>query len=499
MTLPRLRFGILFGAALFISTLSTAQTLRIATWNVSEFTGSNRISDIQTVLFTVGPIGKMDPDVLVAQEIQSPSAATAFLGALNAIEPNTWAVGYGSLTGTSSTSDTAIFYKTGKVSYLGATKVAPAGGTSGQPRDTWRFDIHPVSDAVSDEVIALYDVHMKADATSTDQNRRNIEAQHIRADSNALPGNYLFIMGGDTNIQSSSQAAYQTLVTVGAASRGQFFDPISSPGSWDNNATFKYIHTQDPAGNGGMDSRYDQLLVCGALVDHVGTDYIGAFGTPYSTSTWNDPNHSYRCWGNDGTSLNQTLTVAGNAMVGPVIAQAIINAATPTASSPGGHCPVFLDLHYDTSVPVGGTVNLQGLSVSPAGIPVTVELRYPGTTVDADSQVVLLDANGNFQLTTGAAPGSYDVAVKASHWLRQKIANVNVGLTGANGLSFALPNGDVNGDNAVTLGDFAGLRAAYGSFDGGPNWNPSADLNGDGAVTLGDFALLRANYGRMGD
>jgi hypothetical protein len=57
----------------------------------------------------------------------------------------------------------------------------------------------------------------------------------------------------------------------------------------------------------------------------------------------------------------------------------------------------------------------------------------------------------------------------------------------------------VNGDNAVTLGDFASLRAAYGSTPGDANWNPNADLNGDGAVTLGDFATLRAHYGQQGD
>src|SRR4051812_15285595 len=89
-------------ALLLFAVVAPAQRIRVATWNVSEFTGTNRLSDIQTVLFNIGPRGKMDPDVLAAEEIQSPSAASAFLGALNAIEPGTWAVTYGSLTGTSS-------------------------------------------------------------------------------------------------------------------------------------------------------------------------------------------------------------------------------------------------------------------------------------------------------------------------------------------------------------------------------------------------------------
>ena len=65
-------------------------------------------------------------------------------------------------------------------------------------------------------------------------------------------------------------------------------------------------------------------------------------GTPYSTTTWNDPNQSYRVWGNDGTSFNKSLTIAGNAEVGASIAQSLVNDATPA----GGHLPVFLDLTY---------------------------------------------------------------------------------------------------------------------------------------------------------
>src|SRR5690242_19097134 len=102
-------------ALLLAAACASATNLRIATGNVSLFTGADRLSDIQTVLFTVGPSGKMDPDVLVMQEIQSPSAASALLGALNQIEPSTWAVTSGSLTGTDSTSDSAVFYKPSKV------------------------------------------------------------------------------------------------------------------------------------------------------------------------------------------------------------------------------------------------------------------------------------------------------------------------------------------------------------------------------------------------
>lgn len=146
---------------------------------------------------------------------------------------------------------------------------------------------------------------------------------------------------------------------------------------------------------------------------------------------------------------------------------------------------------------LSGTVTLGDLSVSPAGQQVTVEVRNVGSTTPLDSYTATLDASGAFTVIT-TRTGTFDVAVKGSHWLRKVTSAVSFTNPGAT-FSVTLANGDVSGDNAVTLGDFAQLRAAYGSSPGNSNWNVNADLNGDGAVTLGDFAILRAHYGMMGD
>jgi hypothetical protein len=133
-----------------------------------------------------------------------------------------------------------------------------------------------------------------------------------------------------------------------------------------------------------------------------------------------------------------------------------------------------------------------------AGQTVTVEVRAPGSTTVLDTYTATLDLDGKFAVPTTRI-GTFDVAIKTAHWLKHAIRNVGLGPTGASGLDFTLRNGDVNRDNAVTLGDFAALRAAYGTSSGDANWNADADLNGDDAVTLGDFAILRASYGISGD
>jgi len=71
-------------------------------------------------------------------------------------------------------------------------------------------------------------------------------------------------------------------------------------------------------------------------------------------------------------------------------------------------------------------------------------------------------------------------------------------VTGDVVLVFGQINGDVDGDNHVTLQDFAELVRAFGSEAGDENWNWDADLDGDGEVTLLDFGILVKNFGLVG-
>ncbi len=67
------------------------------------------------------------------------------------------------------------------------------------------------------------------------------------------------------------------------------------------------------------------------------------------------------------------------------------------------------------------------------------------------------------------------------------------------GVNVSLVNGDIDGDNEVTLIDFGALVAAFGSVPGDSNWNPEADLDGDAEVTLFDFGVLVKNFGETGE
>ncbi len=326
--------------------------LRVATWNISNYAGG-RTADIQTSVYGSFSGRSMSPDIIIGQEFQSSSAITSFKTALNTApgSPADWEAAP-FVSGPDTVS--AFFYRTSKCSFLGTTVVSVGGSAPNPPRTILRYDVRLVGYTSPGATLACYSTHMKAQETgSTDETQRLNEATNIRNNAATLPTGWHFLIAGDLNIQTSTEAAYQKLVGSEANNLGRVFDPIKSPGSWNNNSSWQFIHTQDPTGAGGMDDRFDQILVSANLIDNSSFEYLGNATLAYSTSTWNDTNHSYRCWGNDGTSFNIAMTITGNTMVGATIAQALANCATTA----GGHLPVFLDLRVPPVVGTSGAVN----------------------------------------------------------------------------------------------------------------------------------------------
>jgi Tol biopolymer transport system component len=127
---------------------------------------------------------------------------------------------------------------------------------------------------------------------------------------------------------------------------------------------------------------------------------------------------------------------------------------------------------------------------------IVVEFRQPGSVTADLATEVAVAADGSFSASP-AAPGTWDVSIKKSHWLRRTLRlNLAADLSGQ---LFRLSNGDVDGDNLVSILDYLDLSAAYESVPGGAGWDPDADLDGDGNVSILDYLILSTNYERSGD
>lgn len=481
---------------------NAAAQLRVAAWNISNY-GGGRDVPLATSFYTTFSGRSMDPDAVMALEMTSQTGVDSLRNILN-----TSGAAAGAFVGTpwatppftnGPDTDATVVYRTDRLVYLGRSLIISGGNINGAPRDVYRYDFRLVGYTGPAAEISMYPVHMKSGDTSTDQNRRQVEALAIRNDMNALATSNparTFMVGGDFNIQSSSQTAYQTLV-AGAAT-GRVNDPIATPGSWNNNIAFRIVHTQDPSGAGGMDDRHDQILISSNLINNVGMDYIGNPSIPYSTSTWNDPNHSYRAWGNDGTSYNTTLTVAGNTFVGPTIAQALIDCAVG-----GGHLPVILDVRVPaTAAVVPSSFNFGNLRVGQVAdtlVSVTNAadvLRWSVAGI-ADLNYTLSVTGPGFVVPIGsysepadpvpADPISHTIAVDTST-PGLKSATLTFTTDAPDQPVITVPisaavycTADFNRDFEVDLADFFLFLNAFDETD------PSADINGDFTVDLGDF------------
>lgn len=495
MTDARFRTPLFLLALAAGSSAATGQ-LRVATWNISHFDGSDRLSDVATAVYGTYNGRQFAPDVILLQEMESAAAVQAIAATLNnAIgATNDWrAAPYVN----GADIDNCCVYRSSRVTLVGDRNWVIAVGSSdaaNQPRNTNRFDIRPVGYVSPGATISMYCSHMKAGDTASDVERRRVECERIRnnaqgEDTNGAgsgkPAGYLFLLGGDFNMQSASQSAYVELVASQADNSGRFFDPIhsgnnggSSTGSWNNSGTYRFIHTQDPSGPGGMDDRHDQILVCGELVDGSGFDYIGNALAQFSQTTWNDPNHSYRCWGNDGTSFNLGLTVTGNAMVGPVIAQALRNCATTA----GGHLPVYLDLRLppelaaptvvDFGTVVQNSVAQQVVQVGNAG-----DVAMWGAAGVASISYSLSATNG-----FGAPGGTFTDA--AGGGLNSHTITMNTATTGIKTGTLTI-SGNAPDEPIRTISITGRVVAANVPpvADAGPDQNIT-DLDGSGAETV---------------
>jgi hypothetical protein len=97
-------------------------------------------------------------------------------------------------------------------------------------------------------------------------------------------------------------------------------------------------------------------------------------------------------------------------------------------------------------------------------------------------------------------PGRYNVHVKGPHSLQSAVGNIE--LVGGTVISLDMKaqiEGDVDGDNCVTVDDFARVQAMLGAHIGIEGFDAAADLDGDGIVTMQDISLLRSGFDMCGD
>ena len=304
---------LLFGFLVCYSSSGFAQErVRIATYNILDY--PNQVSTKNPKFKLI--LENMDPDILVVEEITSQAAVDLFKNEVlgQKYKAGTFING--------PDTDNAIFFKDSLFHFISTGFIAPSQG----PRYISVFKLYH---KITLDTLIIYAAHFKASQGDDNEQRRLNEAATLRVFTDMLSLNTNFILVGDLNLYRSSEPAYQELLDQ--SSSGYFLDPVNRPGQWHDGSSFADLHTQatrlidigDGGSQGGLDDRFDFILVSQQLITPGGIDYVDG---------------SYWAYGNDGLHFNLPIQDPPNQAVSTEIAIALYIASD--------HLPVEADFDF---------------------------------------------------------------------------------------------------------------------------------------------------------
>jgi len=308
-------------AVLVTGSLVAQDTVRVMTYNLLQYFSApdSRDSYFRTVLQAT------KPDLLVVEEISDPSSVAGFLtNVLNYGGTDEYGAGtfIESPNGAAWGGSNALYYRKSKFSFIENQAILT------ELRDINQFTVQHSSG----RYLLVYAVHLKASNTAADSAQRSREIENLMQVTRALPAGTDYIVTGDFNFYGDYEPAYVKLTTPLNAP-GTFINPIPMFGTWNSNQ-YPEFHTQATrASLGGLDDRFDLILVSKAVKDAGGITML-------------NPWTYYIAFGNDGSHYNKDINDPNppNTAVDTAVANALFYASD--------HLPVIASFTFDPIVSV---------------------------------------------------------------------------------------------------------------------------------------------------
>jgi len=339
------KFLLLLLLSLFFTASSFAQTkdtINVMVYNLLNFPdGDNSCSPNTLInsrhnqLKTV--IDSTKPDVLMVCELQHGIGALTILNS----SLNTSGRSYYDMApfipnnSGSSSLNNAFFYNTNKLGFLRQDQIIT------DLRDVNVYQAFAKDPGMGVGVDTVYIdfmmAHFKAGSTASNASRRARACDSVRKyiDTASIERN--IILGGDFNMQNGTEAGFQTL--LGGAY--PLNDPLNMTGTWHNNASWGFMHTQSTRDNqtincgayGGLDDRFDLML----FSDPIST------GNKYVNYLYG----SYQAIGNNGSTYNKAINDPSNTTT---VSTTVLDAMRELSD----HLPVVMDVEvtYPSTIDV---------------------------------------------------------------------------------------------------------------------------------------------------
>ena len=276
----KIKFLFILSILILVNSLCLSQErIKIVTYNILNYPNfaNEKNSDFNLILSDI------NPDIVVVQEILSQNAVDLFRDSVLTTEYSAATFIDGPDT------DNALFFKDSLFTVFNVDFL---------PTTPRYITVYKLYHNFTLDTLVIYSAHFKAGDSPQDEANRLNEAAIFRIFSDMLPVNSNFMLVGDLNLYKASEPAYEKLLEQ--TTQGYVLDPISRSGSWHVNSGFADIHTQstrtaqlpDGGSNGGLDDRFDFILISKAVKDSGGIEYIS---------------DTYFAYGNDGQHFNEQI------------------------------------------------------------------------------------------------------------------------------------------------------------------------------------------------
>jgi endonuclease/exonuclease/phosphatase family metal-dependent hydrolase len=264
---------------LTVTAVYSQDRVKILTYNILNYPNFSSTKNVKYQQI----MAEAKPDIIAVQEILSQYAVNLFLSDVlgNSFKAADFFDG--------PDTDNALFYKDSILTLLSSNII------TNTPRYITRYVLQH---NFTQDILIIYVAHFKAGDTPSDEATREQEAARLRINTDQLSAGTNFIVVGDFNLYRATEPAYIRLLDQ--TSPGYFLDPVNRYGNWHSSSNFADVHTQstrtvqlaDGGSTGGLDDRFDFILVSQSLKSLGGVDY--AEGT-------------YWAYGNDGQHFNQQI------------------------------------------------------------------------------------------------------------------------------------------------------------------------------------------------
>tara|TARA_R110002049_G_scaffold3502_6_gene26244 strand:- start:415 stop:1719 length:1305 start_codon:yes stop_codon:yes gene_type:complete len=343
-------FSLVFISVLSLnSVLAQQDTIKMMAYNLLNYrnynttfctNNNNNVAAKEGYMATI--IADQNPDILVCNEIGADfiNGIRLVQNSLNVNGISHWAQANYTVTPGSSLTN-MLFFNSTKFGLLSQTVIDKDTSNVNLVRLIDVYTLYYKEDnmtSITDTVFfTVMAAHFKAGNSAPDRTERSKATTAVMTylDQNNIQGN-VFI-AGDFNVYTGSEPAFQDLISYSPNPSVRFFDPISTIGSWNNNGSFSFAHTQSVrsssngcASGGGMDDRFDFILVSDEVLNNVNrVNYVS---------------NSYKALGQDGLRFNGSVNFPTNTVVSSTVADALYNMSD--------HLPVVASFAIAPSNPV---------------------------------------------------------------------------------------------------------------------------------------------------